>query len=120
MGPTKAIIKGNALYSAKTQDLIKDGLSSEEEREEYATHHYIVLPVVDKAGREWMIEEGQPVYCLHGTQYETVEDKRVHVSPCPHCGGMGVRLDEPMIETDCVHCTSCGNDFDCRLEMMES
>ena len=35
-------------------------------------------------------------------------------------GGMGVRDDEPMVESDCIRCVSCGHEFDARLEMMES
>ena len=65
MGPTKAIVKDNALYNAKSGALIKDGLTTHEAIEDYANHHYIVLPVVDKACRPWALD-GQPVYCLRG------------------------------------------------------
>ena len=85
MGPRKTTIKGDALHDAKSGELIKDGLTTPKARNDYATHHYITLPVVDKAGREWMVE-GKTVYCLHGTQYETVDDQRIHVAPCPDCG----------------------------------
>ena len=119
MGPTKAIVKENALYDAKSGALIKDGLSTHKEIEDYANHHYITLPVVDKACQPWSLD-GQPVYCLRGTRYETVHDEVVHLARCPDCGGMGIRDDEPMVESDCIRCVKCGHEFDTRLEMMES
>jgi hypothetical protein len=119
MGPRKATMKGAGLYDAKSGKLIQDGLSTPKAREEYAKHHYIALPVVDKRGGEWLVED-KNVYCLHGSQYETVDGQRIHVAPCPECGGMGIRMNEPTVDTDCMRCTSCGYDFDCRLEMMES
>ena len=119
MGPTKAIIKNNGLYEAKTGKVIKENFPTHKELEEYANHHYIALPVLDKKGNPWTLE-GQPVYCLHGTKYETVNDEQVLLAPCPNCGGMGIRVDEPSIETSCVRCLSCGYEFDCKLEMMES
>jgi len=33
---------------------------------------------------------------------------------------MGIRDDEPMVESDCIRCVTCGHEFDTRLEMMES
>ena len=78
-----------------------------------------ILPVVDKEGRPWLLD-GKPVYCLRGTQYETVNDERVHLARCPDCGGMGIRADEFVVESDCIHCTACGHEFDARLEMMET
>ena len=35
-------------------------------------------------------------------------------------GGMGIRDDEPMVESDCIRCVQCGYEFDTRLEMMET
>lgn len=119
MGPTKAIVKGLALYDAVTSVLIKDGFTNRQEIEDYVNHHYIVLPVVDNAGRPWLLD-GKPVYCLRGVQYETVDDQRVHLARCPDCGGMGIRADEFVVESDCIRCTACGHEFDARLEMMET
>ena len=42
------------------------------------------------------------------------------VARCPDCGGMGIRADEFVVESDCIRCTSCGHEFDARLEMMET
>jgi predicted Zn-ribbon and HTH transcriptional regulator len=87
--------------------------------EDYVNHHYLILPVVDKQGRPWLVD-GKPVYCLRGSQYETVSDERVHLARCPDCGGMGIRTEEFVVESDCIHCTACGYEFDARLEMMET
>jgi len=119
MGPTKVIIKNEALYDAKTGKLIQDGLKTHKEIEDFAKHRYITLPVVDKQCRPWLLDE-QPVYCLRGSRYETIDDKVVHLARCPDCGGMGIRDDETMVESDCIRCISCGHEFDTRLEMMES
>ena len=119
MGPTKMIIKGDALYDAKTSKLITKGLSTPQELQAYAAHHYIVLPVLDDTGHPWLLD-GKPVYCLRGTRYETFDDKPVHLARCPDCGGMGIRMDEPNVESDCICCTQCGHEFDTRLQMMES
>lgn len=119
MGPTKAIVKGHALFEALTDKLIKDDFTNRQDLEQYVNHHYLVLPVVDKQGRPWLLD-GKPVYCLHGAQYETVNNERVQLARCPDCGGMGVRTDEFVVESDCIHCTACGHEFDARLEMMET
>lgn len=119
MGPTKAIMKEYALYEALGGKLIKDGFPNRQDLEAYVAHHYIVLPVVDKQGRPWHLD-GKMVYCLRGTQYETVNDERVHLARCPACGGMGIRADEFAVESECIHCTACGHEFDARLEMMET
>ncbi|HSA64706.1 MAG TPA: hypothetical protein VLE25_08450 [Nitrospira sp.] len=119
MGPTKTIVKDQALYEAATGKLIKDGFAGRPDIELYVKHHYLALPVVDNAGRPWLLE-GKPIYCLRGSQYETLDDQRVHLARCPDCGGMGIRSDEFTVESDCIHCTSCGHEFDARLEMMET
>jgi len=119
MGPTKAIVKDSALYDAKTGKLIKDGFTTPEELRDYANHHYLALPVVNKAGQPWLLD-GEPIYCLHGTRYENLKDEVLHLAKCPDCGGMGIRDEEPMVESDCIRCVSCGHEFDTRLEMMES
>lgn len=119
IGPTKVIVKGDALCDAKTGKLIKGGLSSREEMEKYAAHHYIALPLVDKAGKPWELE-GKPVYRIRGSRYETLDDEQPYLAQCPDCGGMGVRIDEMTVESDCIRCTQCGHEFDTRLEMMES
>ncbi len=119
MGPTKAIVKGDAVYEAKTGKLLKGGFSGRSEMEDYAAHHYIVLPEIDKAGRPWELD-GKPVYCLRGSRYETVDDHQPHLARCPDCGGMGVRVDEITVESDCIRCTQCEHEFDTRLQMMES
>src|SRR5512132_1469899 len=119
MGPTKAIVKEYALYEASGGKLIKDGFASRQDIETYVNRHYLVLAVVDKRGQPWLLD-GKPVYCLRGTQYETVNDERVHLARCPDCGGMGIRSDEFTVESDCIHCTACGHEFDARLEMMET
>lgn len=119
MGPMKVVTKGHTLYEALGGKLIKDGFINQQDLEDYVNHHYLVLPVVDKQGRPWLLD-GKPIYCLHGTQYETVSDERVHLTRCPDCGGMGIRTDEFVVESDCIHCTACGHEFDTRLEMMET
>lgn len=119
MGPTKVIVKGDGLYDVKTSRLIKGGLSTWEDQENYAMHHYIILPVVDNAGQPWLLD-GKPVYCLRGARYEAANDQVVHLARCPDCGGMCVCIDEPTVERDCNRCTQCGHEFDARLEMMES
>lgn len=119
MGPTKVIVKGDALYDAQNGKPICTGLATPEARQDYARHHYIVLPEVDNAGRPWELD-GQPVYCLRGTRYETLDERQRHLARCPDCGGMGVRTDEVTIERDCIRCVRCGHEFDSRLEMMES
>jgi hypothetical protein len=119
MGPMKAIVKDNALYEAANGKLIRDGFSGRREIDEYVKHHYLVLPVVDKAGTAWSLDE-KPIYCLRGVQYETVENQKVHLARCPDCGGMGIRSDEFTVESDCIRCIACGHEFDARLEMMET
>jgi hypothetical protein len=119
MGPTKAIIKNQALYEAATGKFIKDGFVNRQELEHYVNHHYLALPVVDDAGNAWLLE-GKPVYCFRGSQYETLDGQRVQLARCPDCGGMGIRSDEFTVESDCIRCVSCGHEFDARLEMMET
>lgn len=119
MGPTKAIVKENGLYEVVGGKLIKDGFASRQELEDYVSHHYVALPVRDNAGNPWLLD-GNPVYCFRGTQYETIDDQRVHLARCSECGGMGIRSDEFTVESDCIRCTACGHEFDPRLEMMET
>jgi len=119
MGPTKAIVRDNAIYDAVNGKLIRGEFASRREIDEHVKHHYLVLPVVDNAGTAWSLD-GQPVYCLHGVQYETVDDQKVHLARCPDCGGMGIRVDEFTVQSDCIRCVSCGHEFDARLEMMEN
>ena len=119
MGPTKAIVKGLALHEAVSGKLIQDGFANGQALDEYVKHHYISVPVLDNAGKPWQLD-GKPVYCLHGVQYETVDDQKVHLARCPDCGGMGIRADELTVESDCIRCTACGHEFDTRLEMMET
>jgi hypothetical protein len=119
MGPTKAIVKDQALYEAATGKFIKDGFVGRQELEHYVNHHYLALPVVDDAGNAWLLEDN-PVYCFRGSQYETLDGQRVQLARCPDCGGMGIRSDEFTVESDCIRCVSCGHEFDARLEMMET
>lgn len=119
MGPTKVIVKGDALYDAKTGKLIKDGLITAQAIRDYAVHHYVVLPEVDKAGKPWVLD-GKPVYCIRGARYESLDEKPLHLARCPDCGGMGIRIDEITIESDCIRCVQCEHEFDARLEMMET
>ena len=119
MGPTKAIVNGNTLYEAVSHKLIKDGFANQREVEDYVNHHYLAVPVVDNAGKPWMLD-GKLVYCFRGTQYETVDDQKIQLARCPDCGGMGIRSDEFTVESDCIRCTACGHEFDARLEMMET
>lgn len=119
MGPTKTVVIEHALYEAASGKLIKNGFASWSDVEDYAKHHYLTLPVVDNAGRPWLLE-GEPVYCLHGSQYETLGDQRVQLARCSDCGGMGIRSEEFTVESDCIRCLSCGHEFDARLEMMET
>ena len=74
MGPTKVIVKDGGLYDAVSGKLVKDGFANRREMEDYVKHHYLVLPVIDNAGKPWLLE-GKSVYCLHGVQYETVDDQ---------------------------------------------
>ena len=119
MGPAKAVVKQQALYDAVSGKLIQGGFSSYRALAEYVKQHYIVLPVHDNAGKPWQLD-GKPIYCLHGVQYETVDDRRVHLTRCPDCGGMGVRTEEFTVESDCIRCAGCGRECDARLEMMET
>ena len=119
MGPTKAIVKDNALYEALSGKLIKGGFKDRKELGDYVKNHYVALPVSDNQGQPWILD-GKLVYCFRGTQYETVDDQRVQLARCPDCGGMGVRMDEFTVESDCIRCTTCGHEFDTRLEMMEN
>lgn len=119
MGPTKVTVKGNAVYDAMTGKLIKDGLPSRQAIVDFAAHHYIVLPEVDDKGRPWELD-GQPVYCIRGIKYETLDEQQPHLARCPDCGGMGIRVEEVTVERDCIRCVQCGHEFDARLEMMES
>ncbi len=119
MGPTKTIVRDNALSEAVSGKLIKDGFQTVKELEDYVKGHYLALPVIDNTGKLWRLD-GQLIYCRHGTKYETVDDKPVHLTRCPDCGGMGVRGDENTVDSDCIQCTSCGHEFDTRLEMMEN
>lgn len=75
MGPTKVLVKDGGLYDAVSGKLVKDGFANRREMEDYVNHHYLVLPVIDNAGRPWQLD-GKPVYCLHGVQYETVDDQK--------------------------------------------
>jgi len=90
MGPTKVIVKDGGLYDAVSGKLVKDGFANRREMEDYVKHHYLVLPVIDNAGKPWLLD-GKSVYCLRGVQYETVDDQKVHLARCPDCGGMGIR-----------------------------
>lgn len=119
MGPTKVIVKRDALYDVNTGKLLKAGLATQKEQEDYATHHYIVLPVLDRAGQPWLLDR-KHVYCLRGSRYETSDDEVVHLTRCPDCGGMCISTDAAPVERDCIHCTRCGHGFESRLEMMES
>lgn len=119
MGPTKTIVKGTGIYDARTGKVIKEGLSTQQAIQDYAAHHYIVLPEVDHQGHPWELN-GQFVYCLHGVRYETLDDQEVHLTRCHACGGMGTRVEEITVERDCLRCIQCGQELDARLEMMES
>jgi rubredoxin len=119
IGPTKVSVKGDAVYDAKTGKLIKDGLSTPQAVAEFAAHHYVALPVVDNAGRPWTLD-GKLIYCLRGTQYETLDKELPQARRCPECGGLAVPAEEMTVERDCVRCTQCSHEFDARLEMMES
>ncbi len=119
MGPTKVIVKDNAICDAKSGKVIQGGFPNPRAIEDYAARHYIVLPEKDNQGQLWEYE-GQPVYCLRGVRYETLNDEQPHLARCPRCGGMGIRVEEVTVERDCLRCVSCGKELDARLEMMES
>ena len=53
MGPTKAVVKQQALYHAVSGKLIHSGFPSYRALADYVKQHYIVLPVHDNAGRPW-------------------------------------------------------------------
>ena len=82
MGPTKVIVKDGAIYDAKTGKLLKDGLTTHEDIRDYADHHYIALPVVNKACEPWLLD-GEPIYCLRGARYENLKDEVLHLARCP-------------------------------------
>ena len=119
MGPTKAIVKGDSLYDARSGKLLRGGFPTGEALGDYADRHYVVLPEVDKEGQPWDLD-GSPVYCLHGARYETLDDQPRHVGRCLHCGGMAIRMEELTVERDCIRCMKCGYESDARLHMMES
>lgn len=119
MGPTKALLKDNAIYEATTGTLLKDGFSNHDEVTHYVNHHYMLLPVHDHDGKPWQLD-GKLIYRLHGVTYETVDHERVPLSRCNDCGGMGVPMDGPNVESGCFQCTACGREISVRLEMMES
>lgn len=119
MGPTKAIVIGTGIYDATTGAIIKEGLLTRQAMQDYAAHHYIVLPEVDHQGLTWEFNN-QPVYCLHGVHYETLDHQELHLARCHGCGGMGIRMQDASVERDCLQCTQCGQVLDARLEMMES
>lgn len=119
MGPMKVVAKDNALYEGVSGKLIIDGFKNRQELEHYVNHHYMVLPVMDNAGRPWMLDD-KLVFCLRGATYETADDQRIQLSRCPDCGGMGIRVEELSVDSDCIRCTACGHEFDTRLEMMET
>lgn len=119
IGPTKVSIKGDALYDARTGKLIKDGLTTPEAMADFAAHHYVALPVVDNVGRPWSLD-GQPVYCLRGVNYETLDQELPRARRCVECGGLAIPIKGGTLERDCVRCTQCSHEFDARLEMMES
>jgi hypothetical protein len=113
------MIKGHGLYEARSGKLIMDGFTSRAEIERYVKQHYVVLPVVDDHGSPWMLD-GSLIYCLGGSRYETVDDQRLQLARCLDCGGMGIRDDVFVVESDGIRCTACGHEFDARLEMMET
>lgn len=119
MGPTKVIVKSDALHDVKTGQLIQAGLATRKQQLDYANHHYIVLPVIDNVGQSWSLD-GKFVYCLRGVRYETSDDELVHLARCHECGGMAISSDGPTVERDCMRCIQCGHEFEARLEMMES
>jgi hypothetical protein len=119
MGPTKAVVKGDGLFEARSGKLLYYRVSTGPELVQYAGGHYIVLPEVDKSGQPWELD-GSPVYCLHGARYETLDDQPRHVARCPDCGGMAVPMEELTVERDCLCCVKCGHEFEARLQMMES
>ncbi len=119
MGPTKAIVIDTGIYDAITGKIIQKGLLTRQAMQDYAAHHYVALPEVDHHGRLWELND-QPVYCLHGVRYETLDNQEVHLARCNECGGMGIRVEEVSVERDCLRCIQCGQELDARLEMMES
>jgi hypothetical protein len=119
MGPTKALVKNYAIYEATTGTPLIARFVNHDEVTHYANHHYMVLPVHDHHGKPWRLD-GKLIYRLHGVTYETVDHKRVPLSRCNDCGGMGIPMDEPNVESDCFQCTACGQEFSVRLAMMES
>ena len=119
MRPTKAVLKENALYEAASGKLIRDQFENRRAIDDCVKRHYLVLPVVDNAGMPWLLD-GHPIYCLHGSRYESLDDQQVHLARCPDCGGVGIRDDELAVESDCIRCVACGHEFDTRLEIMEN
>src|SRR3989442_6480935 len=103
-GPTKVEVKGDALYDARTGKLIQGGLTTRKELEDYAAHHYITLPVVDNAGKLWLLD-GKHVYFIRRSTFETLDDDAAPLRRCPDCGGMAVPSEEGTVERDTVRWT---------------
>ena len=83
MGPTKAVVKDGGIYDAKTGKLIKDGLTTHEAIQDYVAHHYLVLPVVNKACQPWLLD-GQPIFCLRALGMK--------ISKMTYCTSLDVRI----------------------------
>src|SRR5437899_12169991 len=116
-GPTKVEVKGDALYDAKTGKLIQGGLTTRKELEDYAAHHYITLPVVDNAGKPWLLD-GKHVYCLRGSKVETLAVEAAQLRLCPDCGVMYVTSEEGTVERVCIRFTQCRHECAAPRDMM--
>jgi len=58
MGPTKSVVLDNrgGVSDAKTGELLKDGLITNEAIQDYVAHHYLVLPVGNKSCQPWLFD----------------------------------------------------------------
>ena len=58
----------------------------------------------------WLFDE-MPVYCLRGTQYETVQDERVYLN-VRIVEAMEIQDDDVAMESDCIRGMASGHEFD--------
>ena len=73
MGPTKAVVRGDGLFEARSGKLIYRQVSTGPELAEYAGRHYVVLPEVDKAGEPWELDGSRcTVFMVHAMKRWTI------------------------------------------------
>ncbi len=119
MGPTKIVLKEDDIYEGKSGKLFRDMLSTLDALRDYAPHYYIALPMEHKGATLGLLNE-KPVYCFRESRLETLDDEVVYLYRCTDWGGMGINIEGPAVERDCIQCTQCEKEFHAGLEIMES